>query len=195
MKIVRVGVCADLEHCTIFGPNNLEYRVPASWMAKHDPLVGDYLVFYSNGYVSYSPASAFEEGYLSLDRPLPIKIYRTGMTRGGVVVSYEMAAAQIYGVEQIFNHKWQQCGTKYLLMSQDQHGEFHRHARVVDARLKDGWESVFEHQSLLYGQVGQMWVERVIYDKKVAHVCSQTEFYDVGASPPEWFDSLGKRTS
>jgi hypothetical protein len=34
---------------------------------KHDPKVGDYLVKYSDGYVSVSPAKAFEEGYHLFD--------------------------------------------------------------------------------------------------------------------------------
>ena len=33
------------------------------WLDKHNPGVGGYLVFYKDGYVSYSPAKAFEEGY------------------------------------------------------------------------------------------------------------------------------------
>ena len=33
------------------------------WLDKHNPEVGGYLVFYKDGYVSYSPARAFEEGY------------------------------------------------------------------------------------------------------------------------------------
>lgn len=33
------------------------------WLDKHNPEVGGYLVFYKDGYVSYSPAKAFEEGY------------------------------------------------------------------------------------------------------------------------------------
>jgi hypothetical protein len=33
------------------------------WLAKHAPNVGGYLVVYQDGYVSYSPASAFENGY------------------------------------------------------------------------------------------------------------------------------------
>ena len=34
-----------------------------TWLDKHNPEVGGYLVFYKDGYVSYSPAKAFEEGY------------------------------------------------------------------------------------------------------------------------------------
>lgn len=41
--------------------------VPASITAevskRHAPLVGDYIVHYEDGYRSWSPAKAFEEGY------------------------------------------------------------------------------------------------------------------------------------
>jgi hypothetical protein len=41
--------------------------VPGKWLAQHDPQPGGYLVFYKDGYRSYSPAAAFEEGYTLLD--------------------------------------------------------------------------------------------------------------------------------
>lgn len=33
------------------------------WHAKHKPQVGGYYVVYADGYTSYSPAKAFEDGY------------------------------------------------------------------------------------------------------------------------------------
>jgi hypothetical protein len=33
------------------------------WLDKHNPAVGGYYVVYKDGYRSYSPAKAFEEGY------------------------------------------------------------------------------------------------------------------------------------
>lgn len=36
------------------------------WLEKHNPEVGGYLVFYKDGYQSYSPAKAFEEGYVKI---------------------------------------------------------------------------------------------------------------------------------
>jgi hypothetical protein len=38
-------------------------RVPVEWMERHEPKVGGYYVVYKDGYTSYSPAEAFEEGY------------------------------------------------------------------------------------------------------------------------------------
>ncbi|MGH7177867.1 MAG: hypothetical protein ACREJC_10835 [Tepidisphaeraceae bacterium] len=37
--------------------------VSQTYMRKHDPQVGGYYVVYSDGYASWSPAKAFEEGY------------------------------------------------------------------------------------------------------------------------------------
>lgn len=38
-------------------------RVDPFWYEKHKPEAGGYYVFYADGYVSYSPAKAFEDGY------------------------------------------------------------------------------------------------------------------------------------
>lgn len=42
--------------------------VTEEWMAKHQPQAGGYYVVYSDGYTSYSPKQAFEEGYSKDDR-------------------------------------------------------------------------------------------------------------------------------
>lgn len=38
-------------------------QVDADWLHKHNPQPGGYYVVYADGYASYSPAQAFEEGY------------------------------------------------------------------------------------------------------------------------------------
>ncbi len=38
-------------------------EVTKEWMDKHNPQIGGYYVVYKDGYKSYSPAKAFEEGY------------------------------------------------------------------------------------------------------------------------------------
>ncbi len=38
-------------------------RVTAAYIDKHDPQPGGYYVLYKDGYESFSPAAAFEEGY------------------------------------------------------------------------------------------------------------------------------------
>ena len=45
-------------------PSHLvEVQVPAAFMSQHAPEIGGYFVQYNDGYESYSPAKAFEEGY------------------------------------------------------------------------------------------------------------------------------------
>lgn len=57
-----------------FSNNTVELRfdnadpvnVPRSWADKHKPFCGGYFVVYKDGYQSYSPAEAFEEGYTKI---------------------------------------------------------------------------------------------------------------------------------
>jgi len=39
------------------------FQVDREYVLKHEPEVGGYYVVYENGYKSWSPAEAFEEGY------------------------------------------------------------------------------------------------------------------------------------
>lgn len=38
-------------------------QVPPRYIEKHEPQVGGYLVEYEGGYLSWSPAEVFEQGY------------------------------------------------------------------------------------------------------------------------------------
>lgn len=42
------------------------FEVEQSYLLKHNPQPGGYYVVYADGYKSYSPAKAFEEGYKEL---------------------------------------------------------------------------------------------------------------------------------
>lgn len=44
-------------------PGYGEFRVSAEFVKQHKPVVGGYFMVYADGYKSYSPAKAFEEGY------------------------------------------------------------------------------------------------------------------------------------
>jgi hypothetical protein len=39
------------------------FKIPVEYMDKHNPQEGGYYVVYHDGYKSYSPADAFEDGY------------------------------------------------------------------------------------------------------------------------------------
>ncbi|MFH2029795.1 MAG: hypothetical protein ABIJ40_04095 [Bacteroidota bacterium] len=42
------------------------FKVDREYVRKHSPKVGGYYVVYKDGYKSFSPAEAFEEGYTKL---------------------------------------------------------------------------------------------------------------------------------
>lgn len=47
-------------------PQEAEYgafKVDSNYVKKHKPAIGGYYVVYKDGYESYSPADAFENGY------------------------------------------------------------------------------------------------------------------------------------
>lgn len=45
-----------------------KFKVDAAYVHKHKPEAGGYYVVYDDGYKSWSPAKAFEEGYTLLAR-------------------------------------------------------------------------------------------------------------------------------
>ena len=56
----------DLEVIVGLRGEGFEQLVLTEWVTKHKPEVGGYYVVYGDGYRSYSPARAFEEGYTRL---------------------------------------------------------------------------------------------------------------------------------
>ena len=47
------------------------FQVTAEYVKKHAPEVGGYYVVYADGYKSYSPAKAFEDGYTRINSKRP----------------------------------------------------------------------------------------------------------------------------
>ncbi len=45
-----------------YGP----FKVDSDYMRKHKPQIGGYYVVYKDGYTSFSPADAFEDGYTKI---------------------------------------------------------------------------------------------------------------------------------
>lgn len=43
------------------------HEVPETWFNKHRPHEGGYYVVYANGFTSFSPAEAFEDGYTRIE--------------------------------------------------------------------------------------------------------------------------------
>ena len=48
---------------TPFEEGYAPFRVDRDYMRRHNPKVGGYYVVYKDGYKSFSPADAFEDGY------------------------------------------------------------------------------------------------------------------------------------
>lgn len=49
-----------------YGEHYEEIIVPSNFFSRGSPRIGDYFVRYEDGYVSWSPAKAFEEGYMEI---------------------------------------------------------------------------------------------------------------------------------
>lgn len=57
----------DKKHAVDLEDGPKDFRVSKEWYEKHEPENGGYLVIYEDGYQSFSPAEAFEQGYTRLD--------------------------------------------------------------------------------------------------------------------------------
>ena len=91
------------------------FDVDSEYIKKHKPLAGGYFVKYKDGYVSWSPAEAFEEGYSRHQDPFRIKVLRVGhkyelanfendRSDGQIVQFIEKAAGDSPGkLETVFN--------------------------------------------------------------------------------------------
>ena len=64
MKIADIAPSEHPGHGTILvAPEGYGVVVDGAFMEKHRPQIGGYLVIYADGYKSFSPEKAFEEGY------------------------------------------------------------------------------------------------------------------------------------
>lgn len=68
------------------------FRVDHRYMHKHKPQVGGYYVRYEDGYQSFSPAKAFEDGYTLLE-----KVVRGESVDSGSDISFTMLKGWFVG--------------------------------------------------------------------------------------------------
>ena len=59
LKIARVEGNVIYPEDEAYAP----FKVSNEYLEKHSPYAGGYFVQYKDGYISFSPAEAFEEGY------------------------------------------------------------------------------------------------------------------------------------
>lgn len=67
-QIAGVEERADGEYDVISAGGH-RFRMTKDWCDRHRPKVGGYVVRYSDGYLSFSPKGAFEEGYSLIGDP------------------------------------------------------------------------------------------------------------------------------
>lgn len=64
LKIKEIKLAAAGPHLIVpEEPGYAAIEISDEWLRKHEPVVGGYYVAYKDGYRSFSPAVAFEEGY------------------------------------------------------------------------------------------------------------------------------------
>jgi len=63
LKIKEVWITDRAARLAFEEPGYAPVEVPREWYWKHSPVPGGYYVTYEDGYTSYSPAKAFEDGY------------------------------------------------------------------------------------------------------------------------------------
>jgi hypothetical protein len=71
LKIAKITVNPNIsaresDGSAVITPEDSRYspfEISGDYMRKHSPEVGGYFVVYVDGYESYSPAKAFEDGY------------------------------------------------------------------------------------------------------------------------------------
>ncbi|MDE3114160.1 MAG: hypothetical protein KGL26_01045 [Pseudomonadota bacterium] len=75
-RIARINLLptGDYEvHCQLADGRSEHFEVPAQVFARSFPKIGDYLVHYEDGYLSWSPAEVFESGYKAVRQaPAPV---------------------------------------------------------------------------------------------------------------------------
>lgn len=74
LKIKSISEGAQNDEFAVLAFDDERYApitVSADWHYSHKPEVGGYYVVYKDGYASFSPADAFESGYVLSGKPIP----------------------------------------------------------------------------------------------------------------------------
>lgn len=99
-KVVRAGViCSWHSHGLVSVEargidTTIEVEVGADWIQKHKPQSGGYLVAYEDGYLSYSPAEAFEAGY-SVFNPEAERFLADNNRRAAMAIEAIMSKSEV----------------------------------------------------------------------------------------------------
>jgi len=86
LKIVEISLADEDEGAEIVPEGDYApFMVSQEYYDKHQPQAGGYYVQYKDGYKSFSPAKAFEEGYTSEDKMYVSKFQTKGMNFGQAI--------------------------------------------------------------------------------------------------------------
>lgn len=66
-KIEGIAGLSDGRGFMVMLEGGMAFDMNCEWFGRHKPKVGGYYVVYEDGYVSFSPADAFESGYTRID--------------------------------------------------------------------------------------------------------------------------------
>jgi hypothetical protein len=69
-KIVAITPIEHGDEYQILMDGHVAVNAPKEWFDKHKPKIGGYFVQYEDGYQSFSPAKAFEDGYTEIPSAL-----------------------------------------------------------------------------------------------------------------------------
>lgn len=84
------------------------FTVSDEYLAKHSPKAGGYFVQYDDGYQSFSPAEAFENGYTPItETSRKVKVLTVDMENQIAQVCHEANAAYCWTLEDYENPSWE----------------------------------------------------------------------------------------
>lgn len=93
-KVVSAFLISEVVHtelgAELFQKNGDAVAVDTAYLEKHQPYVGGYYVRYADGYESFSPAEAFEDGYSEIGQA-GLSLPSTSTMRHGVFTVLQIA--------------------------------------------------------------------------------------------------------
>jgi hypothetical protein len=107
------------------GDQPVDEVVSKEYIDKHDPQLGGYYVMYADGYESYSPAEAFEEGYTEIQSPMwsdtpIIKYFKYGHLSGPLkAISQQLCELALSMDSKLDNGPEKSAGLRKLLEAKD----------------------------------------------------------------------------
>lgn len=173
----------------------INVEVPLSWAQRHEPHPGGYFVVYEDGYRSFSPAPAFEDGYRPLeeenasrpataadvpanDPPPPLRAARVDERPAGAPASREITTHQVNPAN---------CEIGILVRDQPgRGGASHRYELfgfdITKNPSQQDWMEPTEQLTLLFqnGPIAEVGVNGITHEALLAVVADRMECWQNG---------------